>query len=97
VQGDADGSGSTASFNLPVKMSFDTEGNILVCDAGNFKIRKVTRNGVVTTIAGGTFGNADGDGPLAQFQTPSAICVDASGNMYVTDLNAHTIRKITRE
>ena len=97
TQGSADGTGSLASFNTPVRINFDSDFNILVCDSGNFRIRKVTRTGVVTTLAGGTSGTFDGDGTQAQFRSVSGVCVDAAGNIYVADYSAHTIRKITRE
>jgi sugar lactone lactonase YvrE len=93
----ADGAGPTARFYLPVYMSFDTLGNLLVADAGNGSIRQVTAAGVVTTIAGmgAQPGNVDATGAAARFNNPEAVSADALGNIYVADTNA--IRKVTSD
>ena len=43
----------------------------------------------------GSYGSADGRGPLARFSGPVGVAVDGDGNLYVTDNGNHTIRKIT--
>ncbi len=93
--GNTDGNGSAASFNFPFGIAVDDSGNVYVTEQGNHKIRKITPNGDVTTVAGtGSKGNTDGNGSAASFDTPAGIAVDASGNMFVADQNNHTIRKI---
>jgi len=70
-------------------------GNVYVADRGNHRVRKITRDGTVTTIAGdGTPGFKNGTGVNAQFYFPSGIAVDALGNIYVTDYLNHCIRKL---
>jgi sugar lactone lactonase YvrE len=95
--GSADGSGSSASFNLPVGIAIDNQDNIYVSDTGNNTIRKITSAGVVSTIAGsaGQVGSADGTGAAARFNQPGEIAVDQAGNLYVADTNNYTIRKIS--
>ena len=97
TSGNADGSGSSARFNGPFEIASDTAGNLFVADAHNFKIRKVTPAGVVTTVAGSGsgYGSADGQGALAQFYRPTGVAVDAGFNVYVADTRNHTIRKVT--
>ncbi len=95
TQGFADGTGSLAQFNSPVGITVDSSGNLFIVDKANHKIRKVTQTGIVTTIAGGASGFADGTGTNAMFAAPSFITSDASGNLYVTDLGNQKIRKIT--
>ena len=96
-QGDADGKGSAARFFNPSGIAADAAGNIYVADSGNNTIRKVTTNGVVTTLAGsvGQFGSADGTNNAALFNYPSGLAVDGAGNVYVADTYNSTIRKVT--
>lgn len=94
--GGADGAGAAASFNLPIGVAVDSGSNIYVCDTDNHKIRKITPNGVVTTIAGsGKAGAEDGNSSVASFNQPLGIAVDGMGNIYVTEDKNHKIRKIT--
>ena len=91
----ADGNGGAARFYLPKGVAVDASGNLYVADDVNHRIRKVTAAGVVTTLAGSTLGSADGTGTAAQFNRPSGIAIDASGNLYVADEFNSRIRKIT--
>jgi sugar lactone lactonase YvrE len=97
VSGSANGTGTAATFNGPIAVAVDSAGNIYVCDQGNSLIRKIAPGGVVTTLAGsvGVSGSNDGTGTSAQFNLPSGIAVDSSGNVYVSDSDNDTIRKIT--
>ncbi len=101
------GDGGTARFRNPTALALDDSSPsavaaggflIYVADTGNHTIRKIApEDGKVTTLAGtaGTPGSTDGFGAAALFSSPSAIAVDASGNLYVADTGNHTIRKIT--
>jgi sugar lactone lactonase YvrE len=95
--GSTDGTGAAAQFNQPAGIATDGNGNIYVAEYGSGTIRKVTPAGVVTTLAGkaGSQGSADGTGSAAQFDAPSGVAVDASGNVFVADEKNNTIRKIT--
>jgi sugar lactone lactonase YvrE len=95
--GSTDGTGSNAQFFNPLALTADGSGIVYVADTGNNTIRKITPDGTVTTIAGtaGVTGALDGTGAGAQFNAPSAIVVDATGNLFVADTNNSTIRKIT--
>jgi sugar lactone lactonase YvrE len=94
--GGADGAGAVASFNAPIGVAVDSGCNIYVCDTANHKIRKITPNGVVTTIAGtGKAGAEDGNSSVASFNRPLGITIDGIGNIYVAEEKNNKIRKIT--
>ncbi len=91
--GSADGVGSAARFDFPFGVTMDGAGNLYVADAGNSTIRKITSNGLVTTIGGfaNAFGGADGEGNAAHFAGPSGIAVNTNGWLYVADAGNNRI------
>jgi sugar lactone lactonase YvrE len=95
--GATDGAGSAARFFLPFGVAVDAAGRIYVADSGNHLIRKITPEGVVSTLAGGAAqsGFIDGAGSAARFSTPMGIAVDAGGNLFVADSGNQVIRRIT--
>lgn len=96
TKGNADGTGTSATFSAPTGVCVDTLGNLYVVDYSNFLIRRINAAGVVTTIAGtGKHGNADGVGTAASFGILGFICMDAQGNLYIADTDNHSIRKIS--
>jgi NHL repeat len=96
VPGNGDGRGSASRFSFPFHLGLDSAGNAYVTQDVN-TIRKVTPDGVVTTIAGRTEtpGSADGIGSVARFNLPTGVAVDSADNIYVCDAGNHTIRKLT--
>ncbi len=96
VAGSADGPGSDARFNTPAAIAVDLDGNVYVADSGNATVRKIAPDGRVSTLAGlaGNPGSDDGVGSAARFITPSALAVDRTGHVFVTDVSAYTIRAI---
>ena len=97
IPGSADGSGIGAQFWWPFNLALDIDGNVYVADQGNATIRKITNSGVVSTLAGSPSGRgtADGTGAAALFENPTGLALDSTGNIYVADYTAHTIRKIS--
>jgi streptogramin lyase len=90
-----EGNGNEAEFNFPGGIAIDRQGNIYVADRGNHRIRKISADGIVSTLAGsGTHGNKDGNPSEAQFTLDMRdLVIDADGNLYLSDLDR--IRKIT--
>jgi len=98
AHGCINGVGSAAEFFFPIGVAVDSNQNVYVADTINNVIREITPLGSVSTIAGAcgnTSGHADGDGPTASFFSPSGVAVDTAGNIYVTDTNNDTIRRIS--
>ncbi|HEY9001813.1 MAG TPA: NHL repeat-containing protein [Mucilaginibacter sp.] len=93
--GSADGLKTAASFNYPSAIVSDKDQNLYVADAGNNTIRKITPDGMVTTLAGnGIAGFADGKGSAALFKYPQGITIDGDNNLYVADGQNNMIRKV---
>jgi sugar lactone lactonase YvrE len=95
TQGDATGTGASAQFNYPDGLAIDAYGNLYVVDNANHKIKKITPSGVVTTLAGSTLGDTDGNGTSAQLRFPYGVAVDARGNVYITDTGNDKVKRIT--
>lgn len=95
--GFADGSGSSARFARNGGLAYDAAGNLFVCDWDNHVVRRITPEGVVSTVAGspGVAGSADGSGTAARLRNPNGLAIDAAGNLYVADWGNHTLRRIT--
>lgn len=92
--GSTDGTGSAARFRYPRGIVVDSSGMVYVSDDNN-TIRRITPDGVVSTIAGTTdlVGSSNGTGAAALFYRPRGLAVDGSGNLYVADYYNHSIRK----
>jgi sugar lactone lactonase YvrE len=95
-EGFADGAGSSAAFNTPSALALGPDGNLYVADTGNNRIRKITPDGTVSTVAGsGTAGYVDGPAAAAQFNGPIGLAISRDGDIYVADTYNDVIRMIT--
>jgi hypothetical protein len=99
VAGSADGTGSLATFSDPWGAAVDSAGNVFVGDSGNQTVRRVSPEGVVTTLAGspGIAGDVDATGSAARFYGPSGLTTDNAGNVYVADASNGAVRQVTSE
>lgn len=78
-------------------MVFDGAGNLLIGDSGNFRVRRITPAGMISTIAGTGINGYSGDGgPATQAQISDVrqIALDAAGDLYLADTNNFVVRKI---
>jgi hypothetical protein len=94
-----DAPAASAQFSSATGIALDANGNILVADEANQRIRMISPAGMVSTIAGsGTALDQDGNGIAASFNNPHGIAVDKkSGTIYVLEPMSNKIRKITVE
>jgi sugar lactone lactonase YvrE len=97
--GSEDGPGIAARFGFPTGMAADSAGNLYVADFPNAAVRKVTPGAAVSTFAGRGphIGAVDGKGADARFHGPSGVTIDTSNNLFVSDAQNHTIRKIASD
>ncbi len=87
-----------AQLNHPDGVGLDEAGNLYIADYWNHRVRKVTPEGIISTVAGNGTSGFSGDGGTAtsaQLDCPSGVSLDVAGNLYVTDSYNHRIRKIS--
>lgn len=93
--GFANGISTAATFDKPDGLDIDGANNIYVADASNYRIRKITPAGVVTTHAGnGIRASINGPAASASFSDVGGVAVDKIGNVYVAEIGANLIRKV---
>lgn len=93
--GHRDGKGPAASFNHPCGIAVDKNGIVYVADVGNNKIRKITPDGAVSTLAGtGLPGAQNGSPNKASFYRPYGVAVDKNGDLFIADYVNNAVRKI---
>jgi len=97
ISGAVDLTGANALFNQPAGVAADAAGTVYVADTGNGTIRRISRAGAVSTLAGvaGIAGLGDGGGVNALFNQPRALAADGTGQVFVADTGNAAIRRIT--
>ena len=87
-----------AMLNQPTHAVVDRQGNLYIADTGNNRVRKVTADGIIRTVAGnGTTAYTGDGGPAASasLNTPKGIAVDAVGTLYIADSGNHVVRAVS--
>jgi uncharacterized protein (TIGR03437 family) len=74
------GPAAAAQLRTPYGLAFDSAGNLYIADLGNARVRRVDRDGVITTVAGG-----------GVFREPRNLAFDSAGNLYISDFGAHRV------
>lgn len=94
------GPATMARLNYPSGVACDDEGNVYVADMENSVIRKIDKNGVITTVAGNGIAGFGGDkkaATAAMLNDPSSVTVDNDGNLYIADYGNNRIRKVNKK
>jgi sugar lactone lactonase YvrE len=93
------GPSTSAQLFIPYGVASDAAGNLYIADGFNQRIRKINAStGIITTVAGTGTAGYSGDGGAAtsaKLNYPNALCLDGSGNIYISDVNNSRIRKVT--
>jgi trimeric autotransporter adhesin len=92
------GLATAAQMKAPTDVAVDSAGSLYIADYGNYRIRKVTRDGLINTVAGnGTSGSSGDNGPAtaALISSPYGVAIDSAGNLYIADYGNNRIRKVT--
>ncbi|MCF8450644.1 MAG: T9SS type A sorting domain-containing protein [Taibaiella sp.] len=92
------GSALLAELKSPYGITFDTSGNMYLADYGNHCIRKVSKTGIISTVAGNATQGYSGDGGaavLAQLNNPTDVAIDGNGDLFIADFGNHRIRKVS--
>src|ERR1017187_5880142 len=96
VGGDG-GPATAAQLNFPTGVAADAAGNLFIADTFNNRIRKVSANGIITTVAGTGargFGGDGGPATAAQLNYPQGVAVDAAGSLFIADTGNMVVRKV---
>jgi len=94
------GLATSASIYYPEYLAIDSSNNLYITSGGGNRIRKVTSNGYISTIAGNGIAGFSGDGGLAtsaNLKYPKGIAVDGEGNVYIADNQNNRIRKVSTD
>ncbi len=93
-----DGPATVTQLNLPAGVLADSAGNVYIADTNNHRVRKLTPDGALITVAGRGIRGYGGDGGPAVdalLDSPCGLALDGEGNLYIADRMNHAIRKVT--
>ena len=97
-QGDA-GPALKAQLDKPFGIALDETKNLYIADRNNNRVRKVSPDGIITTVAGdGGFFFMGDNGPAyrASVAAPTGVALDSKGNLYIADRNNNRVRVVDR-
>ena len=93
------GPATKARLNAPHDLAFDTEGNLLIADTFNHRIRRIDRQGVITTVVGigeAPYAGYGAPAPKDRLNNPQGVAVDRAGNILIADTYNRVVRRLDR-
>lgn len=94
------GNAEMATLNAPTGLAFDSLGNLYIADTGNQRVRMLTPNGYLYTVAGDGRKGYNGNGlrpKASSLKNPTGVAISPKGELYISDTGNHVIRKISRQ
>jgi len=94
------GAATNAQIAFAGGLAIDKVGNLYIADSNNFRIRKVSSDGIITTVAGNGsqgYSGDEGTATSAQLALPHVVAVDPSGSLYISDGNRNPMRKVSAD
>ncbi|MFA6945154.1 MAG: hypothetical protein WC220_04550, partial [Pedobacter sp.] len=92
-----DAQGKLAGFRYPTGITMGSDGSLFITDQLNHNVRRISKDGMVSTVAGTEPGFSEGAGSSAKFRNPSGICTGPSDELYIADFYNYRIRKIIND
>ena len=89
------GPATAAELYYPSGVCIDAVGNLFIAENYNYRIRKVSPSGIISTYAGGGSGGDGGPATNASLNEPSQVCLDNSGNLYIADFHNGRVRMVS--
>jgi uncharacterized protein (TIGR03437 family) len=90
------GRAAAAALSAPTRIALDSGGNLYFVDYGNNRVRRITRDGLISTVAGGSAGLDDGIAATSANLLPINVAVDQAGNLFIGDYRSRKIRRVDR-
>ena len=95
------GPATQAQLRRPFGVAVDAAGNLYIADANNLRIRRVSANGIITTVAGngreGLYSGEGGPATQATLSVTSGVGLDSAGNLYIADTGGQAVRRVGRD
>lgn len=96
VASNTDGPGAAARFQEPQGVAVGRDGTVYVADTYNHTLRRISPQGMVSTLAGrgGAAGSANGRGPVARFNSPASVALAPNGTLYLVECDGQVLRVV---
>ena len=94
------GAATSAQLNLPYGLAVDIAGTLYIADLGNLRVRRITPDGIIATIAGDGRKGSSPDGGFAtqsSLLSPRNVAIDGAGALYISEFEGHRVRRVAAD